>query len=190
MLNVEDRRQYERFPLGRPTRFISRTDLEASGRLIDISEGGMALAAPTSVDIGDELIAYPEGLGRLPGVVVRKFDGGVGVKFSLSDGQRANLAKRIKSAVTGTPYLRLFENRSSSRMTISLPAVAFIIGGGDGFECEISNLSADGAAVKSEVRPPLGSIVKIGTLQGRVCRHADTGFALEFHNRAAARMSA
>jgi len=189
MQAAENRRQHERFPLGRPTRFISRTDLEASGRLIDISEGGMALAAPTGVEVGDELIAYPEGLGRLSGVVVRKFDGGVGVKFKLSDGQRANLAKRIRSAITGTPYLRLFEKRASSRMGMSLPAVAFIVGG-EGFDCEIVNLSAAGAGVKSEARPPIGCQVKIGTLQGRVCRHTETGFALEFRAPDDRKMSA
>lgn len=181
-MTTDNRRQHERFALARQTRFVSRLDLEACGRLRDISEGGMALEADSAAAVGDEIIAYPEGLGRLPGVVVRKFDGGLGVRFTLSDGQRANLAKRIRSAVTGMPYLRLFENRASSRMALALPAVAFIVGG-EGFECEIVDLSADGAAVRSAARPPLGCDLKIGTLQGRVCRHTDNGFAIDFHAR-------
>ena len=135
----ENRRQHERFALARQTRFVSRLDLEACGRLLDISEGGMALAAESAAAIGDEIIAYPEGLGRLPGVVVRKFDGGLGVRFTLSDGQRANLAKRIRSAVTRMPYLRLVENRASSPMALALPAGGVIVRGRQSWAEKASN---------------------------------------------------
>lgn len=182
-----ERRQFERHMISRPTRFISRTDLETCGHTIDVSEGGMAIAADTSADIGDEIVAYPEGLGRLAGIVVRKFDGGIGVCFTMSEGQRTSFAKRISSAITGMPYLRLFENRSSRRIGMNLPAVAFLADDSGGFDCIIVDMSQDGARLRADLRPDLGDHIRIGTLLGVVRRHTEDGFAVEFRASATRR---
>ena len=44
----------------------------------------------------------------------------------------------------------------------------------------IIDLSASGAAIAAENRPPLKSLVMLGKVQSRVVRNLEEGFALEF----------
>jgi hypothetical protein len=46
--------------------------------------------------------------------------------------------------------------------------------------CRIIDVSQSGAGVASEERPPLGAMVTLGKVQGRVVRHLEDGFAIEF----------
>jgi hypothetical protein len=57
-----------------------------------------------------------------------------------------------------------------------------ILPNGNNVACRIIDLSQSGAAVAiaPELRPAVGSVVSIGKTQGRVVRHIDDGFAIEF----------
>lgn len=200
MPNGEDRRQHERTALDLTIRFVTREDLETVGKMIDISEGGLAMLTETNAQIGDPVIAYPEGLGRLTGKVVRKFDSGVAVEFELSDAQRTHLRRRIQSAVSGVPYIRLLENRKHKRIELNLDSEAHNEASGEVFKCEIVDISETGSRIRSKARPQIGSMMRVGSLRGVVRRHTDDGFAIEFtqedaekaaaHNDATAPMQA
>ncbi len=41
-------------------------------------------------------------------------------------------------------------------------------------------MSLSGAAIASDTKPPVGIIVRLGKTQGRVIRHIEDGFAVEF----------
>ena len=45
---------------------------------------------------------------------------------------------------------------------------------------QIIDLSLSGAGVATTHRPDLGSIVSLGNISGRVVRHLEDGFAIEF----------
>lgn len=180
MKHGKERRKFERTAIDCAVRFTIGDGPEATGRLINISEGGLAIATEKTAVVGESALAYPEGLGRLAGEVVRVFDGGFAMALTLSDIQRAHLAKRILAAKTGAPYLRLLERRAGDRVKLNLPATALLTATSETFACEVLDLSAEGAGVKSDVRPALGEEVKIGALQGRVCRHTTAGFAIRF----------
>lgn len=179
MLGI-DRRQFERFTLDLAVRFISRKDLESCGQLIDISEGGLALKTDAQAEIGDTVIAYPEGLGRITGVVRRKIEDGIAIEFDLSAAQRNHLKRRIESARTGIPYIRILENRNSKRITVNLTSKAREGREGKLFPCEIVDLSDTGALIKSKRLPNLGAEIFIGSIRGFVRRHTENGFALQF----------
>jgi len=179
-MTADNRRQYERTSIDLSVRFVSKADLETSGRVIDISQGGMALATDSDAEIGDSIIAYPEGLGRLTGVVRRKFEGGIAVEFDLSDKQRDYLNKRIKSAVSGVPYIRLLEYRAHKRVKLNLSSEAFETDTKSSFPCDIVDISATGSKIRSEHKPAIGAEVRIGTISGIVCRYTDDGFAIQF----------
>jgi len=51
---------------------------------------------------------------------------------------------------------------------------------GSRMTCRIIDLSASGAAIAAENRPPLKSLVMLGKVQSRVVRNLEEGFALEF----------
>lgn len=182
----EDRRNFLRRQIDLAVRFISRADLEAAGRVEDISEGGLRMRTNAAAEIGDEVIAYPEGLGRLTGKVVRKDANGVSIEFDISDNQREHLSKRIASALSGVPYVRILDKRMHNRVDMNVRSNAENLVTGDSFDCEIINFSPTGAALRSSVRPALGADIKIGTMRGKVSRLMEDGFAIQFLKRAVA----
>lgn len=186
---VEDQRDFERRALTLNVRYITHSDLEATGRLQNISEGGLYMSTEADAEIGDEIVAYPEGLGRLCGVIVRKDENGVAIEFDITQQQRTYLTKRIASALTGAPYLRIFENRGQNRMNLNLEAKARVLPDGELFDCTIIDLSQSGAAICADYRPPLGASVSLGAINGEVCRHTPEGFALSFGSSTAAEHS-
>ncbi|NOX93832.1 MAG: PilZ domain-containing protein [Alphaproteobacteria bacterium] len=173
-------RIHERTELGLTVRFITREDLETTGTLIDISAGGLSMLTETEAKIGDPVIAYPDRLGRLTGKVVRKFEGGVAVQFEMSDTQREHLRKRIESALSGVPYLRLLENRKHKRITLNLESECCVESSGEKFKCHIMDISETGSKIQADQSPEIGETVRIGSLHGVVIRHIAEGFAIEF----------
>lgn len=178
-----DRRIFARRQIDLAVRFITRRDLEAAGKLQDISEGGLRMKTNAAAEIGDEIIAYPEGLGRLTGKIVRRNEDSVAVEFTMSDSQRSHLAKRIASALSGIPYLRLLDKRLHGRVEANIKSQAENLRTGECFECEIMNFSPAGAALRAAGQPPLGEDIRIGTIRGRVSRLTEDGFAIEFVRR-------
>ena len=51
---------------------------------------------------------------------------------------------------------------------------------GDVVSCEVLDLSMSGVSLETVSRPPLGEVVLIGQMAGRVARHHDNGIAIEF----------
>ncbi len=186
MSHKRNRRLFERRKINRHVRFITRADMEASGQIEDISEGGLRMTTDAVANVGDEIIVYPEGLGRLTGAIVRKEGKSIAIQFEISDSQREHLTKRILSAQSGVPYLRILENRSDKRAKINVESTAEVVEGGAKFECAIVDISSGGAAIRSEVRPPLNKEIRIGSIRGRVCRHTSNGFAITFIQQAVA----
>jgi hypothetical protein len=60
------------------------------------------------------------------------------------------------------------------------PSSELVLEDGRTYRCRIIDLSMSGAAIKSDVKPAIGSIATLGTMRGRVVRHFDEGIALEF----------
>lgn len=186
MTDFSNKRAYVRRKLALLVRFITNSGSEDAGRVQDISEGGLFMEASASASVGDEVILYPEGLGRLTGKIVRKSNGGIAVEFDLSNAQREFLAKRIASAESGVPYLKLMEKRVHRRIELKVESRAIVPNEGREFDCTIVDLSVTGALIRSDVKPPLGAEVRIGSLRGQVRRHWEEGFAIHFDQAAAA----
>lgn len=178
--SIKEQRKFERTQLDLTVRFVTRGDQETTGRLIDISAGGLSMLTDAPAEVDDPVIAYPEGLGRLTGKVVRVFDGGIAIEFKMSDAQREAVRKRIHSAVTGVPYLRLLDKRKHKRIELNLDSEARLESNGERFECQIVDISETGSQIRTEHKPPLGEMVRIGSLRGVVRRYTDTGFGIEF----------
>ncbi|HXI86807.1 MAG TPA: PilZ domain-containing protein [Parvularculaceae bacterium] len=184
----KDRRKHRRRPLGLSVRFVAGDpNVETTGHVIDISEGGLAMLADTEADIGDAIIAYPQGLGRLTGKVVRRFDGGIAIQFNLSATQHDYLAKRLEAAERGMPYVRLLERRAHERLKLNLASEALLPATGETFECYVIDISESGAGIRAATRPPVGALVEIGALKGAVRRHTEEGFGIELTPLADAR---
>ncbi|MNL27710.1 PilZ domain protein [compost metagenome] len=51
---------------------------------------------------------------------------------------------------------------------------------GSRYSCRLMDLSLSGAAVDVEIRPVIGTPVRLGNMRGRVVRHFMEGVAIEF----------
>ncbi|RYD29797.1 MAG: PilZ domain-containing protein, partial [Sphingomonadales bacterium] len=76
--------------------------------------------------------------------------------------------------------LDLPEDRRHDRIQPRNPFIDITLDDGRQYKVRIIDLSLSGAAVKSTVRPAIGSRIVIGTMQGRVVRHLEEGLAIEF----------
>ena len=60
------------------------------------------------------------------------------------------------------------------------PIAALILPNGVNVSCRVVDVSQSGAAITSDQRPQIGSLVTLGKVPGRVVRYLDDGFAIEF----------
>lgn len=180
MTDQEDRRGAKRFALSVDVKFLLRGSDEGAGMLLDISETGLALLSDAHAEEGDPIVVYPLGLGRIEGVVMRCFEGGVGIAFSLSQAQKESIKTRIEAALEGRTYMRLVEKRSDLRIRYNLETTAWIEGVDAPVACTIVDMSMSGCLLRSDAIPPVGAEVRVGALRGKVSRQIVDGFAVEF----------
>jgi len=76
--------------------------------------------------------------------------------------------------------LNLPEDRRHDRIVPRNPIAALTLEDGSKMNCRIIDLSPSGAAIASDNRLPLRSLVRLGLVQARVVRNIENGFALEF----------
>jgi hypothetical protein len=72
------------------------------------------------------------------------------------------------------------EDRRHGRMTPKNPISRLIMPNGVNLACRIIDVSQSGAGIATDERPPIGALVTLGKVQGRVVRHLENGFAIEF----------
>ena len=94
---IGDRRRLPRYQLEERVRVRSgEVEHEHEGRLKDVSGGGalLDLGVPLENDVFVEL--HVEGLGRLPGRVVRGRENEIAVKFTIGEEEEERIARKIE----------------------------------------------------------------------------------------------
>jgi hypothetical protein len=76
--------------------------------------------------------------------------------------------------------LGLPEDRRHGRIVPRNPVGRLIMPNGVNITCRIIDVSESGAGIATQERPPIGTLVTLGKVQGRVVRHLEEGFAVEF----------
>src|SRR5262249_61854015 len=71
-------------------------------------------------------------------------------------------------------------DRRHERLVPKNPRATMVMADGTTALCRIIDMSLSGAAVTSEVKPPVGSVIWLGKTQARIVRVNDEGFAVEF----------
>ena len=72
------------------------------------------------------------------------------------------------------------EARNNPRFVPVAPHAMLTLADGTMQSCFIIDMSLSGAAVSSELQPPIGMPLAIGACVGRVVRHLPNGFAIKF----------
>jgi hypothetical protein len=175
----EERRRFQRVRVNLLGRYMLADRREFPCQVVNMSPGGMALIAPVGGAPGERIIAYVDHLGRLEGHVARLFPNG----FAMTIGATARKRDKLAAQLTWLANRHLLdspEDRRHGRVAPKNPAGRLIMPNGVNLTCRIIDISQSGAGIATEERPPIGALVTLGKVQGRVVRHIEDGFAIEF----------
>ena len=176
---AEERRRFQRVRVNLLGRFMLSDRREYPCQVANMSPGGMALITPVSGREGERVIAYIDHLGRLEGTIARLYQNGFAMNVAATPRKRDKLAAQL-TWLANRDILNLPEDRRHGRIIPRKPVTHLAMPNGVRFTCRIIDLSLSGAAVATTERPAIGMLVNLGTVQGRVVRHLEEGFAVEF----------
>lgn len=176
---VPERRRHRRVPVNLFGRFMREDKQEYPCQVVNMSAGGMAMVAPVKCGDGERIVAYLDNLGRIEGVVVRSFEGGFAVRILASLYKRERIANLLTWLINQNA-LGLGEERKHDRIVPRINASKLILPNGDVHNCRVIDVSLSGASVACTIKPPLGTMVILGRMRGRVVRHHEQGMAIQF----------
>src|SRR5208283_4722083 len=175
----EERRRFQRVRVDLLGRYMLPDRREFPCQVVNMSPGGMALIAPVAAQPSERVIAYVDHLGRLEGHVARSLPNGFAMTISATPRKRDKLAAQL-TWLANRHILGLPEDRRHGRIVPRNPMARLIMPNGDNLTCRIIDVSQSGAGIATDQRPPIGALVTLGNVQGRVVRHLEEGFAVEF----------
>ena len=178
---AEERRRHQRVKVNLLGRYMLADRREFPCQVVNMSPGGIAMVAPVAGNPGERVIAYVDHLGRLEGKIARMLDNGFAMTIEATLRKRDKLAAQL-TWLANRHILNLPEDRRHGRFIPRKAMARLILPNGNNVTCRVIDLSESGAAIaiSPELRPPVGSMVTIGKTQGRVVRHIEDGFAIEF----------
>lgn len=175
----QDRRMHQRVAVSVMGRYMLPNRQEFPCQTIDMSPGGVSLAAPVCGKIGDRVIVYLDTLGRVEGKIVRALDDGFALELTTSLAKRDKLGDQL-TWLANRQTLGLPEDRRHERIAPKNAAATLKMADGREYRARIIDISLSGVAVKCDVQPPMHSKVVIGNTTGRIIRHFEGGVAIEF----------
>jgi hypothetical protein len=175
----DERRRFQRVRVNLLGRYMLSDRREFPCQVTNMSPGGMALIAPVIGTEGERVIAYVDHIGRLEGVVTRVFQNGFSMSIAATVRKRDKLAAQL-TWLANRHILGLPEDRRHGRIVPSNPRARLVLPNGLNITCRVIDMSLSGAAVATDQKPPIGSMVTVGKTPGRVVRYIEDGFAVEF----------
>jgi len=164
--------------------FVPGDETDAACVITDMSASGARVVCKELAPRPDaQVVLYIDGFGRFEALVVHQPDNeaagaGFGVKFTCSPLKRERVADQLSAymnhGVLDESTLRRHERTPARELT------HFTRANGDVINCEVLDLSLSGLSLSTRRRPPIGEIVTIGQMSGRVVRHHETGIGVEF----------
>ncbi len=177
--HAQDRRRHQRVRVNLLGRYMLADRREFPCQVVNMSPGGMALIAPVSGEVGDRVIAYVDHLGRLEGKIARQLQNGFAMTIAATPRKRDKLAAQL-TWLANRHILNLPEDRRHGRFVPRVAGARLIMPNGTNIGVRIIDISLSGAGIATEQRPEIGSHVTFGNIPGRVVRHLEEGFAMEF----------
>jgi hypothetical protein len=150
-----------------------------AGRLIGISSREATLLAPVAGALGGRVITYCEEFGKLDGSVKRTLDRGFVVRLTATESERRKLAARVEGYEKIKNY-DIVDRRAHKRIIPIDPSSTLFLADGTQMDCFVIDISTSGVAVSADIQPDIGTPLAVGSLVGRVVRHLEDGFAVQF----------
>ena len=175
----QERRKHQRVKVALVGRYMLQNRQEYPCQTLNMSPGGVALVAEVLPKVGEPVVAYIDHVGRLEGRCVRHLGNGFAMTVAGTVRRRDKLAGQL-TWFANRAALGLPEDRRHERFALQDPRTTLTLPNGVTVPCRVIDVSLSGAAVASEVKVAIGTPVTLGRTQGRVVRHLEGGFAVEF----------
>jgi hypothetical protein len=175
----QERRKHQRVKIQLTGRYMLQNRQEYPCQTLDMSPGGVALIAEMKPQVGENVVAYVDHLGRLEGRSVRLFGQGFAMTVAGTLRRRDKLANQL-TWFANRQGLGLPEDRRHERHVLSDPRSTLTLSTGVAIPCRIMDVSLSGAAIATEFAVAIGVPIKLGRTPGRVVRQLEGGFAMEF----------
>jgi hypothetical protein len=181
-MGARERRRFRRLSLVIGGRLLDAAGREHDCRTADISPGDVRIVAATPPDVGQRVVIYLEGIGRVSGKVARTCgDGEVAVIFDFSAHKREKLAEQLTLAINKDlgiePEAAVITREGAQVVRLQLET-------GESYDGEVIDFSLAGVTIRAKRAPPLiGMWVRVGAVYGRVARLTEGGFAIDFEQR-------
>jgi hypothetical protein len=171
-----------------PGRFCFASRRDANGnrrqyacRAVNISQSYVVLATPISGPVGERVIAYFQEFGKIQGPILRVMNGGFAIRIAASNAERSRLLRKLIWFEQNKKY-QVPDVRAHKRIVPEDPISTLIFSDGSMVSCFVIDMSITGVAVSADVVPALGTPVAVGKAAGKVVRHFEEGFAIQFQN--------
>jgi hypothetical protein len=174
-----DNRAFNRVVVNLQGRIMLASQAEYDCKVVDMSPGDIHFQCTAFPLLGERVIAYVDHIGRLEGNVLRLVDHGFVVSLVATDRKREKLAAQL-TWLANKHEMGLPEDRRHERFAPRATRSEIGLDDGRTYPCRILDLSMSGAAIEIDVRPAMGTAVRLGTMRGRVVRHFQEGVAIEF----------
>ncbi|AYG66327.1 MULTISPECIES: PilZ domain-containing protein [unclassified Rhizobium] len=174
-----DQRTFQRVPINMQGRLMLANYEEFECLVTEMSPGDLYVTCVGRPRADERVIAYIDHLGRVEGNVVAVDGRGFSMSINATERKREKLAAQL-TWLANKHELGLPEDRRHDRLTPRDVRSELTLDDGTKYVCRIMDLSLSGAAVDVEVRPAIGTPVRLGNMRGRVVRHFVEGVAIEF----------
>lgn len=181
-VHAHERRRFRRAPLVVGGRMLDAFGREHDCRTADLSPGDARIAAPATLQPGQNVVLYLDGFGRIAGHVARRCAADeCAIIFDVSPHKREKMAEtltwlinRARLEPEDAPRLSLRDGQHFARLETEDGGV---------IEGEVLDFSLAGLTVRAAKLPPHGAWVRVGGVYGRVARAIEGGFAVDFAPR-------
>ncbi|SMQ64170.1 hypothetical protein SAMN06295905_0929 [Devosia lucknowensis] len=148
-------------------------------RLCSISTRMLVCVGPVVGKEGETVSAHFNEFGILRGQITRRLASGFVTDLQMTDSEREKLAAKIdwhKKHI----HAQVPDKREHRRILPRDPRSTIVLADGQRLPCFVIDVSRSGAAVSAHYWPELGMPMALGRIVGRVVRHLEVGFALQF----------
>jgi hypothetical protein len=173
-----ERRAYPRVPTAIPAainiltgegaRPCVVTDLSASGAGVEIDGDVPPPERVCRLDIS--------WFGTFEGITVREGANFFGVRFAIGEAEREHLIAKLAKYVE----IGLSPATGEDEIAPGRPHLTVRTMDGVTLDCDVQDITLDGVLLKSDIRPQLGELIRVGNLYGRVESLQDDGMAIVF----------
>lgn len=145
-----------------------------------VSPFRMIVDVPVVGRVGDRVTSYFGEFGEFEGNISDTRQGRILLELEMTPEKREWMADKLTWLEKRQKDPRIQDARERARYIPQEPHTTLTLADGSVHGCFIIDVSPSGVAVSSEVQPPVGMPLAVGSCVGRVVRSFATGFAVEF----------